>query len=83
MVSESVGTGLGRMPAVPPNPFPVNVQVIVQREQFSPQVLVLQGSTATVAPSLALPTSDVEEHSVDEQFRIRAKPDLGAGGDRA
>jgi len=68
LIGDGVGAGLKWMSAVASNPLPVNVHLIVHHKQFSPQFLVLQWDAAAIAPSLLLPTLDVEAHPFDQQL---------------
>src|ERR1035437_7174200 len=59
-------------------PHPANAEPSIQREQFHPELTMLQSRATPVPPSLPLPTEDKGSHPIDQVFGIGVQFDLRA-----
>ena len=65
-IRQCVCPALVRVPSVSLYPLPLNMVLFVERDQFAPQLAVLDCRAAAVPPTIALPSMDKMRYSIDE-----------------
>src|SRR6266496_3250843 len=81
LIRQPVSLALLYISVVPLDPRPSDVKPGIQRDQFRPQLAVLQLVPASISPALSLPVGDEDSHSINQVFRVGMQFDACPGWD--